>query len=482
MVGDKTVVANTLPRVNRPGGTRVEAEVARRLATAFVLYGLVATAFLAINVPPFQNPDEFAHFLRAAQIADGSVVGSRFWMTEADGTPNLTAGGRVDPALVATYFRFNALGLNPDTRATRSLWSPPFCWSEAREMGIFPNSVLYPPFFYAPSAIGILVGHVARMTVTQTLVLSRLLTGVVAVATGAAAIACAGGAAAWLFMVLTLPISLSLIASSSQDALLLTCGALAGALLERMSRWPAEQNGKMLVGLTVTLSLVAMARPPYVALALLPLGLPMVRARWRILSAVAIVASVVVWSWIAWASVLTNFGKFVGADPGAQAARLLADPLMVVHVAWATLALHWRNYLTEFVGQLGWLDTALPTAYHVAARIMMGMAAVAAMLGTIGARLSVRGRLMISLASLLSILGVFGSQYLAWTVPGGETVEGVQGRYFLPIAVVGAGLLPAFGNRWCSRFRDPLLVVVAGFPVITLAVVMRAILVRYYLG
>ena len=50
----------------------------RLLAAAFVLYGLAATAFLAINMPPFQNPDEPNHFLRAAQLADGGLVGTRF--------------------------------------------------------------------------------------------------------------------------------------------------------------------------------------------------------------------------------------------------------------------------------------------------------------------------------------------------------------------------------------------------------------------
>ena len=50
----------------------------------------------------------------------------------------------------------------------------------------------YPPLFYLPSAAGILVGRELDLSVIYTLYLSRLFTGVVAVALGTLAIALAG--------------------------------------------------------------------------------------------------------------------------------------------------------------------------------------------------------------------------------------------------------------------------------------------------
>ena len=482
MFADRPATANPPHRADYDDRFHIERTTAQWLAAAFVLYGLVATAFLAINMPPFQNPDEPAHFERAAQIADGGLIATRFSTPGADGSQHVTAGGSADPALMTAFSPFNALIFHPDTRATRSSWALNVHWSNARVMTAFPNTAMYPPLFYAPSAIGVSVGRFTRMTVVQTLIVSRLLTGVVAVTIGAAAIACAGGAAAWLFTILTLPMSLSLIASPSQDALILTCSALAGALLVRALRWPSALNRKMLAGLTVTLGLVAMARPPYGALALLPLALSTVRLRSRILAAAAVLLCAAAWSGITAATTSTNFGDFVGADPAAQMARLRGDPLLVVHVAWNTLTLYWRGYLIGFVGQLGWLDTALPRAYHQTAKVMLGVAAMAAMLGIAGERISPRSRMVIAAGLLLSLAGVFGALYLTWTVPGNATVEGVQGRYFLPIALVGAVLLPALGQARWRRPHSVLLAVVAGFPVVTLAVVMRAVILRYYLG
>jgi uncharacterized membrane protein len=81
----------------------------------------------------------------------------------------------------------------------------------------------------------------------------------------------------------------------------------------------------------------------------------------------------------------------------------------------------------------------------------------------------------------LSIAAVFGIQYLTYTPPGHATIEGIQGRYFLPIALVGTTLLPAFGNVRMARIENWLLLFVVVFPLVSLTVVMRAVILRYYL-
>ena len=470
-----------LLQADRKCGLTLEAVTARRLASAFVLYGLIATAFLAINMPPFQNPDEPAHFLRGAQIADGSLVGVRFSTTNANGLPYVTAGGWSDPELISAINQCSILASHPETRATRMTWATSEHWSRARVMGSFPNTAIYPPLFYTPSAIGILGGRNTRLSVVHTLIVSRVLTGVTAVTFGAIAIACAEAAAVWIFAILTLPMSLSLIASSSQDALLLACSALAGALWVRISRSPNGPHGLAQAALALALGLVAMARPPYVSLAILPLGLINTHWRSRLFVTLGAAALAATWSCVTAATALTNTGAFLGADPQAQLAALFNDPLLVVHVAWETLRHFWHAYLLGLIGILGWLDTILPGPYYPVAGAMMGVAATAAALGSKGERIGLKSRLVMGAGLLLSMIGVFAIQYLTWTVPGKAIVEGVQGRYFLPILLVGTGLIPILGGESCSRIRNILVMLVAIFPVISLAIVMHAVITRYYL-
>jgi hypothetical protein len=155
-------------------------------------------------MPPFQNPDEYLHMLRAAQIADGGLVGQKI---ASD------AGGFCDPVIGAAYNPTEYLHFHPELRASRAMWSPAIDWSGERVQTGFAATALYPPFFYFPAALGIISGRALNLSVVQTMQLARLVTGVTTVVIGAVSIACAAGAASWLFAILTLPMSLSLSAA-----------------------------------------------------------------------------------------------------------------------------------------------------------------------------------------------------------------------------------------------------------------------------
>ena len=456
---------------------------ARWLAVLFALYGLIATAILAATMPPFQAADEQDHFLRASQIADGTLVGSRTAEIGADGTSHIIAGGLVDPAIEQAFAPFASIRWHPDVRVRRADWSADVHWSDARVFMDFSNTALYPPFFYLPSAMSIWVGRKAKSSVLQTLIVARLFNGLIAVVLGIVAIVIAGGAAAWIFTVLTLPMSLSLMASASQDALLLACSAIAGALLVRALRQSKMQQGRLAAVLTLLLSLVAMARPPYVALAALPLCLTNLAWRWRIAAAGVITACVAVWSLIVIANTWSDmFTVQWHGDATAQLARLHADPLFAIRVAVTTLQQLGRGYFEMFVGVLGWLDTRLPSAYYKAAGAMLLIAATAAAAGLTGSRMRMPSLLLLPTGLTLSAVGVLAIIYVFGNSPGNAMVVGVQGRYFLPLALAGTAMLPALGNSSARRLHKPLLVLIAAFPIVSLVVVIRAIVLRYYLG
>lgn len=303
-----------------------------------------------------------------------------------------------------------------------------------------------------------------------------------AVALGALAIAIAGGAAPWLFTILSLPMSLSLMASASQDALVIACGALAGAMLVRGIRQPVAANGKLLAGLAVALSLVAMARPPFGALALLPLGLSRVQLWRRIVACLVVIICTLSWARIAAVTTMSNFGAIVGADPAAQIELLIRhQPLVALKAIAAAMAMS-KAYLVEFIGMLGWMDTSMPVYYYKAATAMLVVAAAAAMFGTNGKPMKAANYLLIGAGVACASLGVFLVQYVAWTVPGHAIVEGIEGRYFLAPALAAAALLPSLARIRAPRLQSVLLALILVFPAISLAVAMRAIVLRYYLG
>jgi hypothetical protein len=110
------------------------------------------------------------------------------------------------------------------------------------------------------------------------------------------------------------------------------------------------------------LSLVAIARPPYVALLLIEPT--KVSLQPRFLAIVAIATCVAVWSGIGATTSLANANAFMGADPSTQLEELKNNPLTI------PIAFRQRLHTDVSVGNWGWLNVTLPTAYHVFAGVM----------------------------------------------------------------------------------------------------------------
>ena len=267
----------------------------------------------------------------------------------------------------------------------------------------------------------------------------RVVNAVLATVIGTVAIASAAAGAPVLAVLLALPMTLSLFASANQDALLIATAALCASLL---THTPERRGLAGWTCLGLMLGSLAAARMPYLALGALPAVLAWrTPARRGGLLATAIAAAVaILWLRLGVASL------FAGTPPamrpfGAAQLRLLAhDPGRIVPVAWDTLEAHGVDYLHQIAGVLGWLTLPIPTWLWLAC----GAAALAATAFSTERRVAFPpGEIMLaSLALILASGAVFGALYLNWTPVGAARVEGVQGRYFLPILAFIPAVLP----------------------------------------
>jgi hypothetical protein len=85
------------------------------LAAIMVLYGLIAVVLLSINLPPFQNPDELAHFLRAEHISRGYLIGQRF--------DTYKSGGPVDAHIFLAHAPFADIPSGPDVKVDHAKYA-----------------------------------------------------------------------------------------------------------------------------------------------------------------------------------------------------------------------------------------------------------------------------------------------------------------------------------------------------------------------
>ncbi len=198
------------------------------LALLFLVLAFPTVLIQVYCTPPIQVADEENHFLRALQVADGHLFGRKI---EGD-----NAGGILDPAAPIFAHDFDALKFMPERKLDISVYGA----AAALRWGVgspiptaFPNTAIYPFFLYLPASAGLATGRALQLSVLDSFYLGRLATALVSIALASMALAICGRGRSLLFVILCLPMTLSLFASLSQDAIAIALGGLAAATWSR---------------------------------------------------------------------------------------------------------------------------------------------------------------------------------------------------------------------------------------------------------
>jgi hypothetical protein len=404
------------------------------------LFGL----FFALATPAHDPPDEARHHARAWLISTGrfGVVGR--------------APGH-EASVPRSIVRLHPPGRHYSEEQLRSGRLPPNTartgphrWSElpARLRGSLGRWDLqpvlytsaYPPAVYAPYVPAMWLARALDLSAGASLLLARLF-GLAAWLAGIAAVLRVAPAQRWLLCAAALlPISVFQAAALSGDALTQVVIFWWFAECLRAAARGAGALGRRGAGrLLAPAFALGLVKPGYAPLALAALALPLPLRRRAVLGAAALAAAAVPTLW--WAGVAASADVpplFPGADLGGQLRHALADPFDFLAAAGGTVAALWRAWLEGLVGYLGHFDVEIP-----AAATALGLAAVALSAAAEPSPLRPAARLWLPAAAVATALAVLGMAYLGWTAVGSRVIQGVQGRYFLPLVPFALAALPA---------------------------------------
>ena len=243
-----------------------------------------------------------------------------------------------------------------------------------------------------------------------------------------------------------LPMTLHMLGSYSYDAMIISLSFLLIALLLRAIMGAGTMSRGLAIASVVVAVLLAPCKIVYYALVLLALAVPASRFEsrrvlwlWRCCMLVLPLASIVV----------MRLGKLVimagvGAEQNASARRsnttplyslrdVLLRPCLLVEMTVRALYRHGDFYLSSMVGgSLGWFqeNIAAYRAQETALILALLCSSLSAPDDKETPSLSLRIASLVTFA--IGFLLVFFSLTLIWTTVGADTVQGVQGRYFLP--------------------------------------------------
>jgi uncharacterized membrane protein len=397
-------------------------------------------AYLVIT-PPFQVPDEGAHFYRSYATSEGRIV----CLKRGNET-----GHDLPAALKRLADRYERLWKHHEEKTSlheildgHSLKID----TTNREFMAFSNAAVHPPLTYLPQAVGIMLARLSSGSALTCLYAGRFanLLATVALIFIAIRIAPIGK---WTFVVLALmPMTLSLAASLSSDALTIALAFLFVAqILALVMTSEDSVTDRSVLALALVSAAIGLAKQAYFFLPFCYFMIPPTKfggvSRYLTRGAVVIGAcllAVAGWSYVV-RGIYSPADPNVGMNPAEQLRMMRQDPLEFLHTLARTAP--WMPlYAEEFVGRLGLIDIRLPGwVYTLELALLLTVA-----ISEFGVRPGLLARQVVVAAGVLCtvLLTVLTVMHLTWDKVGAKNIS-LQGRYFIPIAP-----LAALVTGWC---------------------------------
>jgi uncharacterized membrane protein len=446
---------------------------------AFLTLAITFGLLFLLVIPPFQVPDEPAHFFRVYQVSEGRLMAER---------KDNVAGGWVPASLVNTMSVWcDRIPFRPTEKVRGEQFSKSVRMPLERDnltYAAFMSSA-YSPIPYLPQVIGINIGKFLNLPPVFILYLGRFTNLIVTTIIAFCAIKIIAGYK-WIFFLLALtPMAINQRASLSADALLNSVSFLIIAIIANFACNPKKEkifdrDVYLMAFLGIVLSL---SKQVYFLLPFLCFMIPREKfgsstKYWR---SCLLIVGVNIIAWVAWSTAMKDLvgipvNPLVDASVERQTQYLLANPFTGISTAWNSLQ-DIEHVLREFIGFLGWLDTRIPAIVTIPYQYMLLIVGL----------ISSQSNFIISKVRKKIIFGVFSgtifliylSQYMIWTPVGAMAVDGVQGRYLIPASPLFFLLLD--NKRFSLKISEQgLRSLIVYFSIFALTLSLIAIIDRFY--
>ena len=403
-----------------------------------LIFAILSAVFGMIFVfltPPMQVPDEQIHFLRAYQVSELNIFKS-------------------DQTLPRSILHLDTL-----YQRMKFCSSEKTSWQELRAMinirlepGIRTDKGTNDYFIpYIPAAIGIFFGRIFQSPPVILLFLGRIFNLFFAIFMIYLAIKITP-VHKWIFVLLGLmPMTLFILASLSYDVMVISFSFL---LLSLLFRFICDDK-RIISSIDIAVFIIiifslGLCKPPYYMLGLLFLIIPIKKTgAWK--KHLLVFALIIITMFIAthlWSFSKTylpantkvvseqTYGlpKWMTPDnPGDQKKFIEGNITQFIGVLFNTTFIYkGYPYLEGFIGNLGWEDTPFPFFFILSYLIILFITAIGS--STFDISPGWKRKTILFIFFIIGYVLIETGFYISMTPLKGISVEGVQGRYFIPFA------------------------------------------------
>ena len=393
----------------------------------FLLFSIVIGLIYVFAMPPGTAPDEPNHFRRAYEVSEGKFISSR---QDAAGE-----GGNVLPNAINELFKAGPIDVK-----YRDF---PSAVSESNQdsgesFQNFGNTALYSPIVYAPQAVGILIGRILHLPMIAIFYLARIFNLAFWILLGYYAVKKIPLAKNVLLLILFLPISMQAAASCQADAITNASAIALFAFTLHKIKTPKMLTAKEYILVAALAFLVSMSKIVYLPLCFLLLLLPkkcFKTKKEKLLKVGGLLFAIVVVNllWLAIsAGFLVEFRE--GVNSAEQVKFILANPLRYLMIVGSSIVEHGIFYFFTFFGSiLAHFNIGLAEPYILFLAFFIFYTYMQESQKDFV--LTAKQKVFIGIISLACFGLIFTSIYVQWTAVGSSLIEGIQGRYFIPLAL-----------------------------------------------
>jgi uncharacterized membrane protein len=355
--------------------------------------------------------------------------------------------------------------------------------SDKKLFAEFPNTALYAPFPYIPQASGIALGKILNFSPLILVYMGRIFNLSAWIFLIYLAIKNTP-VSKWLFFLLALtPMSLFQASSLSVDAFTNGIAFLLIALFLLYSFDEAKAIKRVDILIIFLLSLLlSLSKQVYFLIIFLFLLIPVkkfgTKKKYFITFALLCLLSITalaLWSSLA-KEIYVPYPVRPLAEPDEQILFIFGHPLQYTKIFINTFIHEGVNYLKQFVGRLGWIDTKLPDLLIFSYLLILMFVAIVDNQKRIA--IHYKEKILMAMVIFLTITLTSTMMYITWTAVGGNIIEGIQGRYFIPVAPL---FFLLFYNKKFSFKIHRLDLVIILCSLLTLSLTLFVLFKRYYL-
>lgn len=399
-----------------------ESRHTRKIEDYFLLFAIPIGLGYLLFLPPTHVPDEIVHYASAYKITQGVLEDTGTYVE----IPKIVEDN--NSSNLKSYQQLNDLLLTPPNG----------------EMGKSTASG-YSIVSYLPSIIGLSLGEVFHLPYFVGFYLARILTFIVFLLLAYFSIKILPIGKLVLTIYFLNPMWLQQAISVSADSMMNMFGIFYICYILYLLKQKKKVTKKQQVLLLLSMLLVACMKYVYIPLVLLSLLLLFMKKEWvptkdkkRIvlfmIASILVCIGLYILHAMTPTQVVSEEVAVKNISLGSQLSNLLSHPFSILRVFINTIGTNATFYWDSFFGvELGWFNISID---RMVINIYILLLLLSPFLIKEKEEYTKWEKIgMISVFAAIFLLTIFG-MYLTWTSVGASVAEGVQGRYFLPIAIL----------------------------------------------